>query len=341
MNAPFEVALEEYEIREPEGREVLVEARYSTMSPGTEAQIIAGRLMPLPVDLGYSLAGVVAAVGPEVRSLKVGDAVVATARHASMQLLDEAALIPVPTGVALDQAAFFNLGHTALYAVRRADIQIGQPVLILGQGLLGLMAMQFAKLAGAAPIVCVDISKPRLELSKTLGADCVIDHSTGEHVLGDALQQLGISTFPVVIEATGQRAPLGTAFDWIAERGRIVLMSTIRGGALPDFGEKLMQKGVNLIGGYVNSKPFSLKRSDLNIEDVWPPEYVEQQQWTHVPGLWSSCDDIAVFLNLLQYRRIHLEPLVTHRFKSSEIPDAYALVNDNSGDLIGGVIEWT
>lgn len=340
VDADGQVALCKRSLSALGSNEVLVRACFSSMSPGTELALMAGNILPLPQDIGYSLAGRVEAVGAEVIDIKVGDAVVSTASHASLQAINASNVTRVPDGVELHSASFFNLGHTALYALRQAELAVGQPLLILGQGLVGQLITVLAKASGIGPIAVVDICEDRLNTARQSGADYCFNGAQNSPTDDDFAECLdGRQGFPAVIEATGQRAPLQDAMHWVGERGRVVMMSTTATGQESLDLSPLMMKGASLVGGYVNSKPFRLVRTDLEIEQ-WPPRVSSIQQAYQVNGEWSSEEDIRVFLNLLRYRRIHLEHLISHRFSWQDIGSAYALVRDQDPTLMGGLISW-
>src|SRR5438128_3404389 len=95
-----------------------------------------------PTPLGYSAAGVVAAVDPLNTRFRVGDLVACggneCAFHAEMLALPDLLVAPVPEGVASWQAAYTTLCAIALQAVRQLEPQLGDQVLGMGQGLGGL-----------------------------------------------------------------------------------------------------------------------------------------------------------------------------------------------------------
>ena len=77
---PGKVVLKEKEIPAPGKGEVLLKAKYSAMSPGTENGLLGEHIVPLPTSIGYAMAAEVIEIGEGVEDLKVGDHVVATCR---------------------------------------------------------------------------------------------------------------------------------------------------------------------------------------------------------------------------------------------------------------------
>lgn len=334
------VIMKTEELPKPGPGQLLLEAEYSALSPGSEHTIMAGKLLPLPQSIGYSMVAKVLEAGDGVCSYKAGDLVAATARHASHLILDEGIVTPAPRDIDMEQAAFFILGHTAMYGIRRCNIQLGEPVVVLGQGIVGAMTAQLAKLAGAVPVIVTDIDDRRLEYARAMGVNYAVNTKTDPNKLNKIIADLGTNGVPVVIEATGALEPLEQAAEIVIEGGRVMMLSVPSGDTVPDITTNLFNKGAALIGGYVNSKPFSLKRNDLTIEVEWPPILTGRAERFISSDIWTSDEDIRVYLNLLKYGALDIRPLITHRFTPDQIPEAYDLVWQRDSSLVGGLICW-
>ncbi len=332
------VVLKEKELAAPGQGELLLEAEFSTLSPGTEWALMNGFIVPLPTNIGYSMAAKVIAVGEGVTEFKVGDNVVTTGEHAQYLVMDEKNCTPAPADIDMEQAAFFNLGHTGMYALRRSNLQMGEAAVVLGQGFVGSITAQCARCAGALPVIVTDLDDSRLEKSRTMGVDYAINTKKEPGKLEEIVESLG--GVPVVFEATGVRQPLEQAFEIVSERGRVVMISQVHGEDMPHYDDNLMQKGASLIGTYVNSKPFALRRADLEIRGTWPPVMSEKTKRYHNADIWTCDEDIRVFLDLIKYGKININPLITHRWDYTQIPEAYELVWKQDPSLLGGVIRW-
>lgn len=295
---PGKVVLKEKEIPAPGKGEVLLKAKYSAMSPGTENGLLGEHIVPLPTSIGYAMAAEVIEVGEGVEDLKVGDHVVATVEHAQYVVTSELNCTLCPEGVDLKQAAFWNLGHTGMYALRRSNLQLGEPCAVLGQGFVGAITAQCARIAGAVPVIVTDLDNNRLEAAKKMGADVVINSKEDPDGLEREVAKLNRGGLPVIFEATGARGPLMQAAELVSERGRVVMISQVHGEAMPPIDDPIMQKGASLIGTYVNSKPYKLRRADLLIEGAWPPVMGKKLNRYVNSDCWTSDEDIQVFLNL-------------------------------------------
>lgn len=337
---PGKVVLKEKTLAAPGPGELLLEAEYSSMSPGTEFALMSNFIVPLPQPIGYSMAARVIAVGEGVDGFKVGDPVVTTGEHAQYLVMDARNVTPAPAGIDMEQAAFFNLAHTGMYALRRANLQLGEPAVVLGQGFVGAITAQVARCAGALPIIVTDLDDSRLDRARQMGVHYAINSKKEPGALAEVVESLGRGGVPVVFEATGARQPLEQAFEIISERGRVVMISQVHGESMPKYDELLMMKGASLIGTYVNSKPFALKRNDLVIKGTWPPVTDDKLHRYVNSDVWTSDEDIRVALNLIHFGSLNIKPLITHRFDYTQLPEAYDLVWKQDPSLLGGVINW-
>ena len=105
-----------------------------------------------PMVLGYSSAGEIIALGEGMRGFQIGQRVACAgggyAVHAEYAIVPQNLLAAIPDSVSYDQAAFATLGAVAMHGFRLSDAQVGEFVIVIGLGLLGLLAAGIAKAAG-------------------------------------------------------------------------------------------------------------------------------------------------------------------------------------------------
>ncbi|MGL4323144.1 MAG: zinc-binding dehydrogenase, partial [Beijerinckiaceae bacterium] len=117
-------------------------------------------------------------------------------------------------------AAFGEPLAVCLHGVNRAGPLVGKRVLVTGCGPIGILAMMAARYAGASEIICTDIVETALASARRLGADDVINTSSGADALARFTNNKGY--FDVMFEASGNQHALVGAFAALKPRGIIV-----------------------------------------------------------------------------------------------------------------------
>jgi 2-desacetyl-2-hydroxyethyl bacteriochlorophyllide A dehydrogenase len=223
--APGRVELVPIEIALAGVGELTVELDATVVSPGTErAQYLRlpSAQLDFPYRPGYSGAGRVVAVGRKVGNFKLGDTVaVPRVSHSSLLTVSAASAYHVPVGVPLEDAAFVYLAMISGYGVRRALLEPGAPLGIVGAGPIGSLAHRLAALAGAGPTTVIAASRTRERVAQVSGAE--------RFLIANDAEEIGALELPVVIEATGAPAAFATAVAAAAAGGRIVLLGSTRG----------------------------------------------------------------------------------------------------------------
>ncbi len=312
--------LREYEVPEPGPHEVTVKTHFSVISPGTERAFVLGldnTNATFPYHPGYCAAGVVEKVGAEVTKVAPGHRVGCHMGHRSIWTIPERDVTPVPEGVALDQAGFLSLGIICTQGVRKARIELGEAVMVLGLGIIGQLSLQIARLNGGFPAIGVDKVAQRLAIAKECGADVTIDAS--QQTWQDALKNSSGGLGPhVVIEATGAADPVAVACQVARPFGRIVLLASTRGTSTVNFYRDVHKPGLTIIGAHTSANPEHENR----------------------PGSWTNQDDGDCFLRLLQAKRIRLDPLITHRVPWEKAVETYEAMLTWDTSMIGTIIDW-
>lgn len=320
--APGRVEIENFEIPVIGPLDLLVETECTLVSPGTERAFLLG--LPntpnsFPHYPGYSSVGKVVETGCDIKGFAIGDRVVTQAGHQSHAVVtgDEALLLK-PNDIAAEQAVFFNLSAIALQGVRKSRLEIGEPTVVLGLGLVGLLATGLARIGGAFPLITLDPLEGRRNQSIRLGADASMDPR--ERGFESEIEaHLDGRSVAVVIEATGREEAVPLSFKIAGWHGRVVLLASTRGISNGvDFYSDVHKKGLSIIGAHNFVRP----RDESS------------------PGFWTARDDWKVALSLIAARRLEVEPLISHRVSWERSPSMYNRLLDWDPDLLGVVLEW-
>jgi len=231
----------------------------------TDLEIYTGRHpgVRLPVVMGHEATGVVEAVGDGVARVQPGQAVLLNpiiacgacdscarghgnlCRNAGLfgremdgslaehVVLPESYLYPLPAHVPLAAATLIETLATVRHAQERARIAPGESVVVLGQGVAGLLHTQLAKLSGACPVVAVSRSPWKLELARRRHADRVVN-SAHEDAIAAVREATAGRGADVVVDAAGDPALIAPAIEMLAPGGRLLVYG-ISHRPVPDF----------------------------------------------------------------------------------------------------------
>ena len=237
---PEKLVLETIPRPVPKAGEVLVKVHFAGVNP-VDWKLRAGYLkdyMPiqLPSVPGIDVSGTVEELGPDVKTLKKGQAVFGVARgaYAEYAIASSGDLAPKPDNVSFELAATLPVGAlTAWQAVEDAGITAGQTVVVLGAaGGVGLFAVQFARLKGAR--VTGTSSAANLDFVRSLGTEKAIDYNKGTLATE-------IKNADVVIDTVGGDT-LEKAYGLLKKGGVLVTMA----GQVSE--EKARAHGVRALG---------------------------------------------------------------------------------------------
>lgn len=311
------VELQECHVADPGPKEIQVNVHASVISPGTErAWILNLSNTPgqYPFEPGYCTAGVVEKTGSEVTEFSAGDRVACfSIPHRSMGNVSEDKAVRIPEGVSFEDAAFHPLGQIALQGVRKARIELGEEVMVIGLGIIGQLALQLASLNGAIRLIGVDRIDGRMKIALECGAGEVFNSS--EPGWMDKIKDKP----QIVIESTGSSDAIISALQAASLAGRIILLGSARGDSTVNFNVDVHRKVTSIIGAHAFAGA---------------PKYESR------PGQWTWKSDSECIMKLLQKRKIRLEPLVTNKVNWQNVEETYKEIIQWNTDMIGTIIQW-
>ena len=311
------VMLEDAPIPEPGYGEVRVKAVRSLISRGSEI----GRRYVLeeaidPQIMGYSMAGVVDALGEGVEHLSVGDRVGAVAPHA--QYVVGAAIperqvklpeiFPLTPGVGWDQAPYWMLTASAVRWTDISPFERDNVIVVLGQGLVGSLILQVMRSIDAGRLVAIDAAPLRCELAAALGADHVINAAEEDPVSAVRRLSNGIGAELVVYAVGGPAGPRAfeQGMDMLAEGGTLHLIGKYEHQYLPLSSGTI--QGRRILGGYFG-------------------------------GQWHA-GSARRALALIESGAIDTNRMTTHRFPYTRAPEAFHLLHDHTDRTLGVLLDW-
>lgn len=237
----------------PKAGEVLIEIKAASLN-FPDLLIVQNKYQikpQLPFVPGSEYAGVVAAMGKDVKHLKVGQHVAClsgTGGFGTHTLAPAALCMPLPDGFPfVDAAAFIMIYATSYHGlVDRAQLKAGETVLVLGAaGGVGTSAIQIAKACGAKVIAAASTDE-KCALCASIGADATINYTTQN--LRDAVKTLTDGKGPDVIYDPVGGDLAEPAFRSIAWRGRYLVVG-FAAGEIPALPLNLaLLKGASIVG---------------------------------------------------------------------------------------------
>lgn len=276
---------------------------------------IVANLIDQPIALGYSSAGVVVAVGDGITDVSVGDRVACAglfvATHSEYVSVPRNLLVPMPAGVAFDEASFVTLGAIAMQGVRLAALELGEQVVVFGLGLVGMISAQLA-MANGCRVIGVDISPERLERARSFGVEAV---QAGDGVASTILALTGGFGADKVLmcAATSSNDPIEGVPTYTRQKGTVVIVGDV---ALNVPRRAYFEKEIDIR----ISRSYGPGRYDPSYEEGgvdYPYAYVR----------WTENRNMQSFLDLMARRRLDIGALVTHRFDIAEARRAYDVID--------------
>lgn len=307
------IQLEEVPMPEINARQIRVETDTTLISRGSELfrRYIREDAVP-PSIMGYSLTGIVDAVGAEVTGYQVGERVMVVAPHAQYVVAEPNAtdgrIVPLFDDVSFEAGTFLPLATSAVAWSDSSGVKAGDTVVVLGQGLVGSLMMQVLRGYNPDRIITVDALPLRCELSTQLGADVSINADEMDPV--EEVRRLTDGKgADLVIDCVGGYAGVKSfeqAQDMTRQFGTIQLIALYQQAPLPLHSSKMMSK--RLVAGILTDEP----RSQI----------------------------AARALEKIQNGEIRASEMTTHRFHYTESKAAFDLLWNTPGDTLGVLIKW-
>lgn len=179
-----------------------------------------------PIPLGYCNVGEVIAVGEGVSGFEVGDRVASNGPHAEYVSVPKNLVAHIPENVSDEEAAFTVVGSIGLQGIRLLNPTLGETVVVIGLGLIGLLTAQLLK-ANGCRVIGSDLDEEKLALAEKWG---IIPFHSGKGDVVKFVEELtgGVGADGVIITASAHTdAIISQAAKMSRKRGKIVLVGVI------------------------------------------------------------------------------------------------------------------
>lgn len=322
-----EVAIGQSDVAAPGTGQVLCRALKSLVSRGTETFCLKGEYdkgtyweeyIRYPMHPGYSMVARVEAVGNGVTDLRPGDRVSSGHPHRQWFVAPRAELFPIPADIGDDEATWTTLGRTTQLAVRRAGIELGESVGVVGLGILGQLVVQYLAIGGARRIVAIDPDGARVDAAIASGATHAVRASVAD--AGDEIARItGGRMFDAVFDITGHPAVLAPGSLLLRKLGRLILVGDTPTPSRQTLGPRVVGDALSILGvhGFVHPDEST----------VYAP--------------WSAAEMTAVFFDFLQQRRINVRPLIARSESPRDAARVYDGLASGRDTAIGVLFDWT
>jgi len=283
-----------------------------------------------PTPLGYSAAGEVIAVDPGNHRFSIGDRVAVggaeCAHHAEILGIPDLLATRIPDRVENWQAAFSTLGAISMHAFRQSEATLGENVLVMGSGLVGLLCTGIASAAGCR-VMATDLDPARLAAADLMGAEKTVDVRSSS--LADTVREWtgGHGVDRVLLCLGGDATRLvRDAVEVIRDRGTLVIVG-IADANLE--WKQLYEKEVDVR----YSRSYGPGRYDPGYEwngQDYPIGYVR----------WTEQRNFDSFLQLVAAGKLNLDPVVTRIAPFGEVLSVYSALMEPGNKDIGVVLEY-
>lgn len=301
---------------------ILDKIKTDGLSPTLES-VFAKLEQPLP--MGYCNAGRIVKVGNNAKGFREGERVVSNGKHAEYVSVPPLLCAKVPDSVTDEEASFTVLGSVALQGIRLAKPTLGECVVVMGTGLIGLLSIQLLRAHGCR-VLAIDFIESRLKMASEFGAEVLNISEVNDPIEAVRNFSRGYGADAVLITVSSKsNQPIEQAAKMCRKRGRIILVG-VTGLELSraDFYEKELTFQVSCSYGPGRYDPsYEEKGND------YPIGFVR----------WTEQRNFEAVLDMMSEKKLNVNPLISHKFFIEEAEHAYDLIFSSHPSL-GVLLEY-
>jgi predicted dehydrogenase/threonine dehydrogenase-like Zn-dependent dehydrogenase len=279
--------------------------------------------------LGYSCSGRVLAVGKKITKFRAGDFVACAgagwANHADVVCVPENLVVLIRDEAFVKHASITTIGSIALQGIRRAELQLGETVCVMGLGLLGQITVQLAKNAGCK-VIGVDLLPERMALALELGADRVFkaDSESFEKDMSFLTEHRGVDC-TIITAATPSSTIVQAAMEVTRRKGKVVVVGDV---------------GLDLQRNPLYKKEIDLLISCSYGPGRYDPSYeIEGKDYPYDYVRWTENRNMEAIVDLISSKKLLVDKLATQEFFIEDVTKAYELIKNK--EVLGVILRYT
>ena len=277
-----------------------------------------------PLPLGYCNVGNVIAVGEGVSDFSVGDRVASNGHHAEFVCVPKNLCAHIPDNVSDEEAAFTVIGSIGLQGIRLCNPQLGEIMVVVGLGLIGLITAELI-IANGCRVIGIDLDANKIAIAKKKGIITINPKEGVDVVRSITALTDGIGADGVIITASAKTDDIiADAAKMSRKRGRIILVGVVGLNiSRADFYEKELTFQV--------SCSYGPGRYDDMYEKAgtdYPLPYVR----------WTEQRNFSAILQTISNGKLDVRSLITERIPLNEYNKIYANISD--GQSIASILEY-
>lgn len=300
--APQRVDFITRELPSPAADEVIVAVKATALC-GSDLHIFKGKhpAVALPATIGHEFSGDIAAVGDGVQQLQIGQRVTVepcitcgqcdacrhgdygycqqisfTYRNGDGAMADyvkvkASAIHPLPNHLSYQAGALIEPFSVATHAVRRAGVTLGERVLVIGAGAIGILVAALCRASGAGEVAVVDYSDTRLKLAREMGATLCINPGKGQDVTEAVRRLSGGTGMDKSFECVGRESTFIQAMECLRRNGLATIVGIFEEPRITIDAMRFVNYEIKVQGaqGYCWDFPIALKMSrTINLEKL-------------------------------------------------------------------------